>query len=232
MTVPSSDLEGSHVGLFGTPYFATIWEKELELSGSITPYFAAIWEKELELLGCTTPYLAAMLAMESEMVAVSAINGSQIFDGQPYKSTGSSRGLLLLERGFLTLELLFVVFVVSVPGLGVSSALDAALFALELDEVLASSALDAALLALELDDFPAFSAFDVILASSALDAALLAVSLDAALFALELDEPPSVFSEMVLDGVSGFTVTGPDAVSSQLAQKNPVRAMAIFFQCL
>jgi hypothetical protein len=187
-----------------------------------------------------------MLAMESEMVAVSAINGSQIFDGQPYKSTGSSRGLLLLERGFLTLELLLVVLVVSVPGLGVSwaleasapdstlasSALDAVLLALELDEVLASSALDAALLALELDDFPASSAFDVILASSALDAALLAVSLDAALFALELDEPPSVFSEMVLDGVSGFTVTGPDAVSSQLAQKNPVRAMAIFFQCL
>lgn len=180
------------------------------------------------------------------MVAVSAINGSQIFDGQPYKSTGSSRGLLLLERGFLTLELLLVVLVVSVPGLGVSwaleasapdstlasSALDAVLLALELDEVLASSALDAALLALELDDFPASSAFDVILASSALDAALLAVSLDAALFALELDEPPSVFSEMVLDGVSGFTVTGPDAVSSQLAQKNPVRAMAIFFQCL
>ena len=197
-------------------------------------------------MGRITPYLAAMLAMESEMVAVSAINGSQIFDGQPYKSTGSSRGLLLLERGFLTLELLFVVLVVSVPGLGVSSALDAsaldfsfatsaldaALFALELDEVLASSALDAALLALELDDFPASSAFDVILASSALDAALLAVSLDAALFALELDEPPSVFSEMVLDGVSGFTVMGPDAVSSQLAQKNPVRAMAIFFQCL
>ena len=217
--VPSSDMDGSHVGLFGTPYFATIWEKELELSGSITPYFAAIWEKELELLGCTTPYLAAMLAMESEMVAVSAINGSQIFDGQPYKSTGSSRGLLLLERGFLTLELLFVVFVVSVPGLGVSSALDA-------------SALDAVLFALELEDFPAFPALDVALASSALDAALLAVSLDAALFALELDEPPSVFSEIVLDGVSGFTVTGPDAVSSQLAQKNPVRAMAIFFQCL
>ena len=183
-------------------------------------------------MGRITPYLAAMLAMESEMVAVSAINGSQIFDGQPYKSTGSSRGLLLLERGFLTLELLLVVLVVSVPGLGVSSALDAVLLALELDEVLASSALDAALLALELDDFPASSAFDVILASSALDAALLAVSLDAALFALELDEPPSVFSEMVLDGVSGFTVTGPDAVSSQLAQKNPVRAMAIFFQCL
>lgn len=219
MTVPSSDLEGSHVGLFGTPYFATIWEKELELSGSITPYFAAIWEKELELLGCTTPYLAAMLAMESEMVAVSAINGSQIFDGQPYKSTGSSRGLLLLERGFLTLELLFVVFVVSVPGLGVSSALDAS----ALDFSFATSALDAALFVLELDE---------VLASSALDAALLAVSLDAALFALELDEPPSVFSEMVLDGVSGFTVTGPDVVSSQLAQKNPVRAMAIFFQCL
>lgn len=228
MTVPSSDLEGSHVGLFGTPYFATIWEKELELSGSITPYFAAIWEKELELLGCTTPYLAAMLAMESEMVAVSAINGSQIFDGQPYKSTGSSRGLLLLERGFLTLELLFVVLVVSVPGLGVSSALDAS----ALDFSFATSALDAALFALELEDFPASPALDVALASSALDAALLAVSLDAALFALELDEPPSVFSEMVLDGVSGFTVTGPDAVSSQLAQKNPVRAMAIFFQCL
>jgi hypothetical protein len=49
--------------------------------------------------------------------------------------------------------------------------------------------------------------------------------------ALELDDVPSV-SEMVLDGVSSLTVTGPEAVSSQLAQKNPVRASTIFFQCL
>jgi hypothetical protein len=46
---------------------------------------------------------------------------------------------------------------------------------------------------------------------------------------LELDEFPSV---MELDVSVSFTEIGSDEDSSQLAQKNPVRAIAIFFQCL
>lgn len=127
----------------------------------------------------------------------------------------------------------------------VVSAVEVSLLAVSLDAALV--VLGAALLCaslLEFEELPAaLFALDVALAASALDAALLAVSLDAALlavsldaalFALELEEAtsPSVFSLMDVDGVSSFTATGPEAVSSQLAQKNPVRAMAIFFQCL
>lgn len=126
-----------------------------------------------------------------------------------------------------------------------SSALDAALLADSLDAalvVLGAALLCASLLGFEellaalfaLDVALAAATLEVALLAVSLDAALLAVSLDAALFALELEEAtsPSVFSLMDVDGVSSFTATGPEAVSSQLAQKNPVRAMAIFFQCL
>jgi hypothetical protein len=47
--------------------------------------------------------------------------------------------------------------------------------------------------------------------------------------ALEPDEVPSVTE---LEGVSFSTETGLEDVSSQLAQKNPANASAIFFQCL
>jgi hypothetical protein len=71
-------------------------------------------------------------------------------------------------------------------------------------------------------------------ALSALDVALVAsVSPDDAasfpVFVLEPDEVPSV---TVLEGVSFSTETGLEEVSSQLAQKNPVKARTIFFQCL
>jgi hypothetical protein len=207
---------------------------------------------ELELSGRITPYFAAMMEMESETEAESVINGPQMSEGHPYRSTGSSRELLL-ERNFCELELLLTLLLLAsllgfVALLAAVSALDSALDS-ALEAVLEATSLDAALVVLELDDALVSSALDAALVSSgssaleaallawlllersALDATLVSSALDVVLFALELEEVPSV-SEIELDGVSSLTVTGPDAVSSQLAQKNPVRASTIFFQCL
>lgn len=198
-------------------------------------------ELELELSGSITPYLAAITEMESEMVAESVIIGPQMSEGHPYRSTGSSM-TLLLERCFLELELLLTLLLLAsllgfVALLVALSALDFSPASSALDAALDAASLDAALTALELEVFPASSALDaallalLLLERSALDATLVSLALDAALFALELDEAPSV-SVMELDGVSSFTETGLEDVSSQLAQKNPVRASTIFFQCL
>ena len=230
MTFPSLALETVQVVLLGTPYFAMISEMELELSGRITPYFAA------------------MMEMESETEAESVINGPQMSEGHPYRSTGASRELLL-ERNFWELELLltllllasllgFVALLAAVSALDSAleatleaASLDAALIALELDDALVSSALDAALVSSGSSALEAALFAWLLLERSALDATLVSSALDVVLFALELDETPSV-SAMELDGASSFTATGLEDVSSQLAQKNPVRASTIFFQCL